>query len=115
MVKLNLRIDGIAIFVAATVVYRHLGFSWGLYALLLLAPDVFMVGYAFGTRIGALVYNAGHSQIWPAALVAAGVLSGIDHLIAVGIIWLCHIAMDHAVGYGFKYPDAFKHTHFSEV
>ena len=33
----------------------------------------------------------------------------------VALIWLAHIGGDRMVGYGLKYPDSFKHTHFNEV
>jgi hypothetical protein len=29
------------------------------------------------------------------------------------LIWTAHIAMDRALGYGLKYPTAFKSTHLS--
>jgi hypothetical protein len=33
----------------------------------------------------------------------------------IALIWFAHIGIDRALGYGLKYPDAFKHTHFNEV
>jgi hypothetical protein len=33
----------------------------------------------------------------------------------IAIVWAAHIAMDRAFGYGFKYPDAFGHTHLGIV
>ena len=115
MARIHLHIDGVVLFLAGTVVYGILGFSWGLYAALILAPDLFMLGYLAGPRTGAAIYNIGHSLFWPAAFVLAGLLIPSTTLLSVGIIWACHLGMDHAFGYGFKYPDAFKHTHFAEV
>jgi hypothetical protein len=30
---------------------------------------------------------------------------------ALALIWLAHIGLDRALGYGLKYPTAFRHTH----
>ena len=32
-----------------------------------------------------------------------------------GTVLLGHSAFDRVLGYGLKYPDAFKHTHFDEI
>ena len=33
----------------------------------------------------------------------------------VALIWLAHIGMDRLLGYGLKYPSAFKDTHLQRV
>ncbi|MCL4805949.1 MAG: DUF4260 family protein, partial [Anaerolineae bacterium] len=33
----------------------------------------------------------------------------------VALIWLAHIGLDRMLGFGLKYPDAFRHTHLDEV
>ena len=53
------------------------GEPWWLFALLLLAPDVSMVGYLAGPRVGAALYNAFHSYPLPAALGIFGLLGGL--------------------------------------
>ena len=35
--------------------------------------------------------------------------------LAIALIWLAHIGMDRAVGYGFKYDGEMKETHFSRI
>lgn len=106
-----LRVEGLMLFVAATVAYGVLGGSWWVFAALFLAPDLFMLGYLVDMRLGAALYNLGHSTIVPAAIAGLGYAIGGHFAIAVGLIWLAHIGMDRAVGYGLKYPDAFKNTH----
>ncbi len=115
MVKIHLHINGGALFVAGAIIYGFLGYHWGLFAALLFAPDIFMLGYLINSSIGGTVYNLGHSLVWPLLLVSAGMMISVPLLISVGIIWACHIGLDHAFGYGYKYPDAFKHTHYSEL
>jgi hypothetical protein len=33
----------------------------------------------------------------------------------LGLIWLAHIGIDRALGYGLRYPDAFRETHLQRV
>ena len=59
-VQLAARRSGGAI-AAAAALYAQAGFSWPLFALGFLAPDVAMLGYFVGPRIGAVVYNVAHT------------------------------------------------------
>jgi len=115
MTKIHLHINGTVLFIVGTFIYGFLGYHWGLYAILLFVPDLFMLGYIINPSTGALIYNIGHSFTGPAVLVIMGILLPLPILISIGIIWICHINLDHAFGYGYKYPDAFKHTHYSEI
>ena len=74
-----------------------------------------MVGYLAGRTIGAAAYNAAHTYLLPVAVAAIGVLTHSDIAIQLGLIWLTHIGVDRAMGYGLKYPTAFKDTHLQRV
>lgn len=106
-----LRLEGLAMLAASTVAYAQTGQGWLLFAALLLVPDIFMLGYLAGPSLGAAAYNLGHTYALPAALGAVAVWLASPLLSALALIWLAHIGMDRAVGYGLKYPDAFHHTH----
>ncbi len=108
-----LRIEGFALLAAAILLYALYCGSWWLFAALLLAPDLTFVTYLAGPRIGAAIYNLFHHQLLPLALAVIGLLVGQPLVLSIGLIWLAHIGMDHAAGYGFKYPDAFEHTYLS--
>ncbi len=108
-----LRIEGAALLVASVVLFWTNGGSWWLFALLLLAPDVSMLGYLADPRIGAAAYNALHSYPLPAGLGILGLLWGVP--LAVALVWLAHIGMDRLVGYGLRYPSGFKDTHLGRV
>ena len=110
-----LRIEGLAVLVAAVVLYFDQGFQWWLFALLLLAPDLGAIGFALGTRVGAVTYDLTHLEVLPLALAVGGFLGGSDLALKLGLIWLAHIGMDRAVGYGLKYPTHFKDTHLQRV
>lgn len=110
-----LRLEGATMLAASTVLYWTNGESWWLFALLLLAPDASMVGYLAGPRAGAAAYNAFHFYPLPAALGIFGVLVGAPLAVAGALVWLAHIGMDRALGYGLKYPGAFGDTHMGRV
>jgi hypothetical protein len=113
--RVTLRLEGVIVLVAASVVYAQVGSGWVVFALLFLVPDLSMLGYLGGSRIGAVTYNLGHSYILPTALGALGVVLSQHFLLALGLIWLAHIGFDRALGYGLKYGTAFGRTHLGLV
>jgi hypothetical protein len=110
-----LRVEGLAVAAGALALYFHLGFGWILLVVLALAPDLSAAGYAFGPRVGAVTYDVGHCEALPVAVGVIGVLHGADGHIQVALIWLTHIGADRLLGYGLKYPTAFKDTHLQRV
>jgi hypothetical protein len=106
-----LQLEGLAMLAAATLAYAQTGQGWGLYAALLLVPDLAMLGYLAGPRIGAACYNLAHTYALPALLGALAWALASPLAGAIALIWLAHVGMDRAVGYGLKYPDSFHHTH----
>jgi hypothetical protein len=110
-----LRGEGAAILVGSVLLYWANGGSWWLFALLLLAPDVSMLGYLAGPKVGAAAYNAFHSYPLPAALGIFGLLAGAPLALAVALVWFAHIGMDRLMGYGLKYATDFKDTHLQRV
>jgi hypothetical protein len=113
--KLILRLEGAAVLGVASVAYAQLGGGWGLFALLFLVPDLSMLGYLAGPRIGAAGYNVGHSYLGPVALGVIGLIGGQHLLPALALIWAAHIGFDRMLGYGLKYATAFGHTHLGVV
>ena len=83
--------------------------------MLALAPDLSAVGYLAGPRVGAGSYNAADTYALPVILATAGWLAGAELAIQVGLIWIVHIGVDRALGYGLKYPTDFKDTHLQRV
>jgi hypothetical protein len=113
--RLLLRLEGLAVVAAAVVLYFHEDFGWILFVALILAPDLSFAGYAFGPRVGAVAYDAVHTEVFPVALGTVGVVAGSSGATKVALIWLAHIGADRLLGYGLKYPTAFKDTHLSRV
>ncbi len=110
-----LRVEGAAVFLLCVVTYAHLGASWGLAALLFLAPDLSMAGYLAGPRVGARSYNLAHSY---ALAVGLGLLAQVldqSLLLALALILAAHIGFDRALGYGLKLPEGFHATHLGRI
>jgi hypothetical protein len=113
--KLLLHVEGLAVLVAACVLYHEAGASWGLFAALFLAPDLLMAGYFFGKKVGARLYNAGHTYTAPFLLWAVVCLAHRPSWFPLCLIWAAHIGFDRLLGYGLKYDTAFKDTHLGRV
>ena len=114
-VRLILRLEAAALFVAAVGGYHLLGGSWFWFALLFLTPDLSMFGYLAGPGRGAVAYNLVHSTVLPACLGLAGLLGGWPWAELGALIWLAHIGFDRVLGYGLKYPVAFGATHLGWI
>ncbi len=110
-----LRLEGLALVAAAVAVYFHEDYSVWLFVALILAPDLSFAGYAGGPRIGAMVYNVAHTTVGPLALGAVCLMTGGGVPVEIALIWLAHIGVDRLLGYGLKYPTAFKDTHLARV
>jgi hypothetical protein len=113
-IRALLRIEGLAVLVAAAAAYSQTGSSWVLFAALFLVPDLSFLAYAAGGRLGSVAYNVCHSYIAPLALLTAALLL-YPELEPYALIWIAHIGFDRALGYGLKYPSAFGHTHLGLV
>jgi hypothetical protein len=112
-VRIWLRAEGLVTFCLAVFLYWNAGYSWGLFAILFLAPDVSFAGYLAGPREGAAVYNAFHSFVLPLATGVVLLLAGLG--VAIPLIWAAHIGFDRMLGYGLKYSTSFGDTHLGRV
>ena len=113
--RLILRSEGLVVLVASLWGYRHYGAPMLLVPLVLFLPDLFMVGYLASTRVGATIYNTGHSYLAPAALWLVAAVLESSGTKAAALVWAAHIGMDRALGYGLKYPDSFRNTHLGRL
>ena len=91
------------------------GFSWYWLFVLFLIVDVSAFGYLQNAKAGAFTYNLGHSLVGPTILVAFYIFGGPDWLLFTGMIWVFHIFVDRALGYGLKHTEGFEHTHLGKI
>jgi hypothetical protein len=110
-----LRIEEAGLLAAAIALYVHFHFSWELFAVLFLAPDLFMLGYLVNPRVGAALYNLAHTLTGPLVLFALACRAQHPIGLAISIIWAAHIAVDRMLGFGLKYPGEFKDTHLQHI
>jgi hypothetical protein len=110
-----LRAEGLATFAAGLAGFLFLGLPWWAFVLLLIAPDVSMVGYVRGPRVGAILYNVAHDLATGLAIVGLGLAIGSVPVTAAGAILVAHSGMDRMMGYGLKLPSSFKDTHLGRI
>lgn len=115
MPNLILRLEGAATFAAAVIFYINLQASGWLFAALILAPDLSAIGYLAGPGVGSRVYNAVHTLVGPIVLISLAIIFHSDPGLHIALIWLAHIGIDRALGFGIKYPTVFPDTHLQHV
>ncbi len=110
-----LRLEGFAVLALSVVAYANWGAGWMAFAGFFLVPDLSMLGYSWGRRVGAAVYNAGHSYIGPIMLLTAGLFAAMPLATALALIWAAHIGLDRALGFGLKSSRGFRYTHLGTL
>ena len=113
--SLLLHLEGAVILFLSVFFYYQLRASWLLFAILFLAPDLFMLGYLANIRVGAALYNFAHTLVTPAILLAIAFFAARPQLFPLVLIWTAHIGIDRLLGFGLKYPTHLKDTHLQHV
>ena len=114
-VRIWLRLEGLAAFIAGLALYGSFGGNWLLVIPLLLLPDVSAAGYLANARIGAAIYNVVHNWALGIVVLGLGFALALPALQLVGAILIAHVGMDRAAGYGLKLPTAFGDTHLGRI
>jgi len=89
--------------------------EWWVYPLLVLGPDISMLGYAAGNKTGAISYNLFHHKAIAIVLFLIGFITQIYSLEITGLILFGHSSMDRMLGYGLKYFTGFQFTHLGQI
>ncbi|MEF8813138.1 MAG: DUF4260 domain-containing protein [Halovenus sp.] len=108
-----LRIEGLTVLGLCLGGYFTLDGPIWLLVVLALAPDLSMIGYLAGSRVGSLSYNIVHTYTVPLAVGAIGFWADIRIALLVALVWAGHIGADRLVGYGLKFDSGFEDTHLS--
>ncbi|MDR5728077.1 MAG: DUF4260 family protein [Terriglobia bacterium] len=106
-----LRGEGLLVLLLSVLLYWNLGARWWLFLVLLLLPDLSMLGYLVDSRAGKLSYNIVHSYVLPLGLAVAAIATHSVRLLPLVCIWTAHIGMDRVLGYGLKTSGMFGDTH----
>lgn len=106
-----LRVEGLAVALAALVLFAGTDHPWWLLPALFLVPDLSWVAYAAGPKAGAWFYNLTHTAPLPLALLGAGAYADNAAFTVAGAVGLFHIGVDRVLKYGLKYDHGFTITH----
>ncbi len=106
-----IRIEETSMLLGSFFLSLLIGFDWWTFLLFLFTPDISMLGYLIGNKIGSVIYNAIHFKFLGVAIGIFGFLISIPQVIFAGLILFGHSSLDRIFGYGLKYSDDFKHTH----
>ena len=106
-----IKLEEAAMFGLSIYMLNSLQAEWWWYLILIIGPDISMLGYAAGNKIGAVSYNLFHHKGVAIAVFVAGLL--LPHLLLqiTGIVLFGHSSMDRMFGYGLKTAEGFKYTH----
>lgn len=96
------RLAGAALFLLTVGLYLVLRGSPWIGLGLLLAPDLAALGFFVSAQVGVAAYNLAHRPAYPGALLVIAVVAGWNVGTFCALIWLAHIGMDRAAGYGLK-------------
>jgi len=112
------RVEGALVLAGAALwLWGHApGWPLWLWPILALAPDLAMIFYLFGPRLGASLYNSTHLYAGGALLGGIGHAFGLSAALTdLGLVWLAHVGFDRALGYGLKDISGFSDTHLGRI
>ncbi|MBP7961093.1 MAG: DUF4260 domain-containing protein [Caldilineaceae bacterium] len=110
-----IKLESLALFVLGIFLFSTLDYAWWWFPVLLLTPDLSMIGYVAGSKIGAALYNVVHHKGVGIGIYILGALMSSQLAMLIGVILFAHSAFDRIFGYGLKYTDAFQHTHLGWI
>jgi hypothetical protein len=110
-----IRLEELAMVMLSIWLFKDLGFAWWWWLVLILSPDISMLGYLINNQFGAFCYNLFHHKGLAIILYIAGAILQNEICELVGLILFGHSSMDRAMGYGLKYYQGFKFTHLGMI
>lgn len=113
--KTTLKLEELAMFALGIFAFNQLDFAWWWFLILILTPDIGMVGYLINTKIGALSYNIFHHKGVAILIYFTGIYLANEMLQLAGIILFTHAALDRIFGYGLKYSSSFNDSHLGPL
>ena len=113
--KTLIRLEELGFVLFSIYLFSLLPYPWWYYPLLFFIPDLAILGYLAGPRVGAIVYNFVHHRALALICYVAGIFLAIPLLSLAGVIVFAHSSLDRVLGYGLKFPDSFTHTHLGKI
>jgi len=113
--KTTLKLEELGMFILGIFLFTQLSYAWWWFLVLILLPDIGMLGYLISTKVGAIAYNICHHKGFAIVIYLMGIYFDIELLKLIGIILFSHASLDRIFGYGLKFKDDFKNTHLGEI
>tara|TARA_R110002167_G_scaffold25714_23_gene89052 strand:- start:860 stop:1213 length:354 start_codon:yes stop_codon:yes gene_type:complete len=110
-----LKLEELFMFILGCYLFAQLDYQWWWFLVLILTPDIGMLGYLFGNKIGAIAYNVFHHKGLAILIYFVGSYLGLPLCQLVGVILFSHASMDRVFGYGLKLDQGFKFTHLGAI
>ncbi len=110
-----IRLEELGFLILTVFLFSQLPYPWWLFPLLLVIPDISILGYMINDLIGAYVYNFMHHKGIAVLFYLAGVLTASTLLALVGLILFAHSSLDRLLGMGLRHRKGFKETHLGPL
>ncbi|NBQ27249.1 MAG: DUF4260 family protein [Rhodobacteraceae bacterium] len=85
-----------------------------LIVILFFVPDMSLIAYIGGPKLGAFFYNLMHLYPSGVAPFFVGLVFGNNIAVAAGVLMVAHVGAERAVGFGLKSSRGFKYTHLGK-
>nr|WP_294925420.1 DUF4260 domain-containing protein [uncultured Flavobacterium sp.] len=113
--KTIIKLEELGLFILGIYLFSLLNFEWWWFLVLILAPDLAMLGYIFGNKNGAFFYNIFHHRGIAILVYILGCYLKMELLQLIGIVLFSHSSMDRMFGYGLKFESGFNYTHLGKI
>ena len=110
-----IRLEELGMFLFSIFAFSLLPYEWWWFPVLILVPDISMIGYLVNNRVGAILYNIFHHKAVALVVLIAGYNLYNEPMMLAGIILFGHSSMDRLFGYGLKTFQGFKYTHLGMI
>src|ERR1700743_2254624 len=110
-----INLEEAALLLLSIYLWGQLHYAWYWWLVWILAPDLGMLGYLGGNKVGAIVYNFVHHKGVAIVIYFIGLYTYDRLLQSIGMILLGHSCMDRGMGYGLKYFTGFSDTHLGKI
>ena len=113
--KNSIKSEELLMFILGIFLFNQLNFAWWWFLVLILLPDIGMIGYLVNSKVGAITYNIFHHKGIAIVIYFIGVYLHNEIIELIGVILFSHSSMDRMFGYGLKYNDSFNNTHLGII
>jgi hypothetical protein len=113
--KTLIKLEEAAMFLLSICLFSQLHYAWWWWLVWILAPDLSMLAYLVGNRVGAIGYNFVHHKGVAIIVYLSGLYTYNPALEFAGLILFGHSCMDRGMGYGLKYFSGFQDTHLGKI